>query len=75
MAYSADRTTFGIGIRTIAWSPCGKLLAIGGGDSKLRLFNSINWEIILETDVLNHFSEKDSVLIYEEKEISIQEVF
>ena len=74
MAYSADRTTFGIGIRTIAWSPCGKLLAIGGGDSKLRLFNSINWEIILETDVRNHFSEKDSVLIYEEKEISIQEV-
>ena len=73
MAYNADRTTYGIGIRTVAWSPCGKLLAIGGGDSKLRLFNSINWAIILEVDICNQFTENDSALIYEEKEMNIQD--
>ena len=73
MAYSADRTTFGIGVQTVVWSPCGKLLAVGGGDSKLRLFNAINWAIILETNICNQFTEKENTLIYEEKEISIQE--
>lgn len=74
LAYKADRNTYGIGVRNVVWSPCGKLLAIGGGDSKLRVFNSINWSLILELDVSNQLKAEHGTLIYEEKELSINEV-
>ena len=74
MIYNADRNSFGIGVRSVTWSPCGKLLAIGGGDSKLRLFNSINWSLIVELNVSHHFTHQDNALIYEEKEISLNEI-
>jgi len=74
MVYNADRNSFGIGIRNVVWSPCGKILALGGGDSKIRLFNSVNWSLILELDISNPLTKKDNALVYEEKEISMHEV-
>ena len=74
MCYNVDKNTFGIGIRCVCWSPCGKLLAIGGGDSKLRLFNSINWSLIVEISVSHLFTNQQRTLIYEEKEVCSNEV-
>ena len=74
MVYNADRNSFGIGIRNVVWSPCGKILALGGGDSKIRLFNSVNWSLILELDISNPLTKKHNALVYEEKEISMHEV-
>lgn len=35
--------TFGLGISTSAWSPCGSILAIASCDGKIRIFNVLNW--------------------------------
>ena len=74
MVYKADKSSFGIGIRKVVWSPCGKVLGVGGGDSKLRLFNSLNWSLIAELQISHQFTKQDKTHIYEEKEISIQDV-
>ena len=74
MVYNADKNSFGIGIRTVTWSPCGKLMAIGGGDTKLRLFNAVNWSLIVEINISNQFIHHDNTLIYEEREVTLNEV-
>ena len=74
MCYKADRNTFGMGVRSCCWSQCGKLLAIGGGDSKLRLFNCVNWSLMTELDVNHCIRKEDNASVYEEKEVCLNEV-
>uniref|UniRef100_A0A0X3NRC1 WD repeat-containing protein WRAP73 n=3 Tax=Schistocephalus solidus TaxID=70667 RepID=A0A0X3NRC1_SCHSO len=40
-----------LGVKSIAWSPSGQLLAIGGFDQKCRILNHANWSCLV---VLQH---------------------
>jgi WD40 repeat protein len=41
---------YGLGIRTVSWSPESQLVSIGSYDQKLRLMNPLTWKVIKELD-------------------------
>ena len=60
-----DRWEFGLGIKSVYWSPSGQFLAIGSYDEKLRILNSLTWSTVAE---LSHCSilEDRTVVCYVE---------
>ncbi|XP_078442429.1 transducin/WD40 repeat-like superfamily protein [Wolffia australiana] len=38
----------GLGIKTVAWSPCGQFLAVGSFDQTVRVLNRLTWKIVAE---------------------------
>lgn len=38
----------GLGVKSVAWSPSSKLVAVGSYDQKIRLFNNYTWSPIIE---------------------------
>ncbi|KAK6912385.1 WD40 repeat [Dillenia turbinata] len=38
----------GLGIKSVSWSPCGQLLAVGSYDQVLRVLNHLTWKIFAE---------------------------
>ena len=68
-SYSAfkEMSQFGLGIKSVSWSPTGQFLAVGSYDEKLRLLNHITWRTVAEH---THSSviEDGSVVTYVEAE-------
>lgn len=68
-SYSAygDITEFGLGVKSISWSPTGQFLAVGSFDEKVRLLNHITWKTIAE---YHHptIIENPNVVVYNEVE-------
>lgn len=58
---------FGLGIKSVSWSPTGQFLAIGSFDETVRMLNNITWKPVAE----HHHSpmvEDGRVVIYVEQE-------
>ena len=68
-AYS-ELYQFGLGIKSVTWSPSGQFLAVGSYDQKVRLLNHITWKVIAEYDHVT-IVDDSSVAIYNEVEQSI----
>lgn len=62
-----ERYEFGLGIKTVSWSPTGQFLAIGSYDEKLRLLNSLTWSMVSD-HTHNNIIEDKSVTMYVEEE-------
>ena len=62
-----ERWEFGLGIKSVSWSPSSQFLAIGSFDEKVRLLNSLTWSSIAEH---SHASiiEDSNVVLYVETE-------
>ena len=58
---------FGLGIKTVKWSPTGQFLSIGSYDEKLRLLNNITWSLFAEHHHSNQITHRD-VVVYVERE-------
>ena len=72
-------STDGLGIRSLAWSPCGQILMTGSlGSSELRIFNTVNCTYFASfehTDVVggdDFVTENCSV--FEEKELPAEDI-
>jgi WD40 repeat protein len=39
---------FGLGVKSVAWSPSAQVLAVGGYDQRIRLLNHYTWKTIIE---------------------------
>lgn len=39
---------YGLGIKSIDYSPNSSFLAVGSYDEKVRLFNTLSWKLIIE---------------------------
>lgn len=72
--FSFTPTTLGLGIATVAWSPCGNLLALAGCDGKTRLFNTINWSLVTELSAVSNTIANTKTLVYEEVEVPVKDV-
>jgi len=59
---------FGLGIKSVAWSPTSQFLAVGSYDQKLRILNHITWKCICEFDHKPSVKE-ESVVVYDETTI------
>ncbi|XP_028394144.1 WD repeat-containing protein WRAP73-like [Dendronephthya gigantea] len=62
-----DPPCFGLGVKTVAWSPTGQFLAIGSYDEKCRVFNHLTWRTVAE-HLHPQQMEKGDVIVYKEVE-------
>ncbi|XP_046850970.1 WD repeat-containing protein WRAP73-like [Xenia sp. Carnegie-2017] len=62
-----ERPCFGLGVKTVTWSPTSQFLAIGGYDEKCRVFNHLTWKTIVEHKH-SHVIDKNEVIVYKEVE-------
>lgn len=38
----------GLGVKTVAWSPCGQFLGVGSYDQAVRVLNHLTWKSVAE---------------------------
>ena len=60
--------SYGLGLRSVSWSPTGQFLAVGGYDQKLRLLNHMTWKTIAELDHPGLVESQGGVVVYREVE-------
>ena len=41
----------GLGVRSVAWHPSGRFLAVGGHDDVVRILNDVSWSVSFELEV------------------------
>ncbi|KAF6261305.1 quinon protein alcohol dehydrogenase-like superfamily [Scenedesmus sp. NREL 46B-D3] len=58
----------GLGVRSVAWSPGGDLLAVGSYDQVVRVLNSVTWQPLLECQHGSPVDEPAEVAVYQEVE-------
>ncbi|CAG8588720.1 12576_t:CDS:10 [Acaulospora morrowiae] len=56
----------GLGVKSIAWSPSSKLVAVGGYDQKIRLFNNHTWTPIKELMHSSRIKDTQNLKIWKE---------
>jgi hypothetical protein len=54
----------GLGIRTTAWAPGGRFIAIGGWDGKVRVLESDGWRCVAVMTWGTRTVEKNAVSLY-----------
>ena len=59
--YQPEQAT--LGAKSVAWTPSGQLLAIGGYDQKIKLLNYITYKLMLEFEHSTKLSSQDLVII------------
>ena len=69
-----DAVSYGLGLRCVEWSPCGNILLLGGGDSTIKVFNSLNWSLISDLEIPDFLIESPQVEIYEERQIDVADL-
>ncbi|WRT66023.1 uncharacterized protein IL334_002974 [Kwoniella shivajii] len=62
--FSPNSTTEdpGLGIRTVAWAPRGKWIALGGWDGKVRIIESEGWRCIAVMNWGNRTSDREATI-------------
>lgn len=63
-----DAKAQGMGVKTLAWSPGGALLATGGFDGKARLLNHLTWRAFAELHHPERVVAPATAAVYEETE-------
>ncbi|ONK73503.1 uncharacterized protein A4U43_C04F32290 [Asparagus officinalis] len=62
----------GLGVKTIAWSPCGQFLAVGSYDQMLRALNHLTWKMFAEFMHVSTIRSPCSAAIFKEVDEPLQ---